>query len=182
MAVKTFTTGSVLTYSDTNTYLANSGLVYVKSQTVGSNVPSVTITSAFNSTYDNYKIVYTGGTCAASTSIAITLGASGVGYYGALIYSSASPASATAAGHANTGSFAYVGYAEATSTVTLDFDLLNPNLAQWTSLANGAWLPAATFGTYHGTHQVATAYTDFTIAAGGNLTGGVVTVYGYRKA
>ena len=29
MAIKTFTTGEVLTASDTNTYLANSGLVYV---------------------------------------------------------------------------------------------------------------------------------------------------------
>jgi hypothetical protein len=38
MAIKTFTTGEVLTASDTNTYLANSGLVYVKSQTIGSGV------------------------------------------------------------------------------------------------------------------------------------------------
>jgi hypothetical protein len=30
MAIKTFTTGEVLTAADTNTYLANSGLVYVK--------------------------------------------------------------------------------------------------------------------------------------------------------
>jgi hypothetical protein len=28
MAIKTFTTGEVLTASDTNTYLANSGLVF----------------------------------------------------------------------------------------------------------------------------------------------------------
>jgi hypothetical protein len=30
MAIKTFTTGEVLTASDTNTYLANAGLVFVK--------------------------------------------------------------------------------------------------------------------------------------------------------
>ena len=56
MAIKTFTTGEVLTAADTNTYLANSGLVYVKSQTIGSAVSSVNVTSAFSSTYDNYVI------------------------------------------------------------------------------------------------------------------------------
>ncbi len=30
MAVKTFTTGEVLTAADTNTYLNNGGLVYIK--------------------------------------------------------------------------------------------------------------------------------------------------------
>ena len=37
MAIKTFTTGEVLTAADTNTYLANSGLVYVASGTVAAN-------------------------------------------------------------------------------------------------------------------------------------------------
>lgn len=53
MAIKTFTTGEVLTASDTNTYLANSGLVFVKSQTIGSAVTSVTVSDAFSATYDN---------------------------------------------------------------------------------------------------------------------------------
>ena len=56
MAIKTFTTGEVLTAADTNTYLANSGLVLVKSQTIGTGVASVTISDAFSTTYDNYRI------------------------------------------------------------------------------------------------------------------------------
>ena len=60
MAIKTFTANSVLTAADTNTYLANSGLVYVTSQTVGTAVASVTVSSAFNSSFDSYKIVYAG--------------------------------------------------------------------------------------------------------------------------
>ena len=55
MAVKTFTT-EVLTSADTNTYLANSGLVYVKSHTITSGA-SVVVTDAFSSTYDNYLII-----------------------------------------------------------------------------------------------------------------------------
>jgi len=71
MAIKTFTTGEVLTASDTNTYLANSGLVAVVPTSVsGSGVAlanaTVTITAAstasiigcFTSTYTNYLAVY----------------------------------------------------------------------------------------------------------------------------
>jgi len=54
MAIKTFTTGEVLTASDTNTYLANSGLVYITSGAMSSSTP---IDGIFTSTYDNYRIV-----------------------------------------------------------------------------------------------------------------------------
>lgn len=54
MAVKTFTTGEVLTAADTNTYLANSGLQYVSSGTF-TNAASFDVTG-FSSTFDYYKV------------------------------------------------------------------------------------------------------------------------------
>lgn len=54
MAVKTFTTGEVLTAADTNTYLANSGLQYVASGTF-TNAAAFDVTG-FSSTYDFYKL------------------------------------------------------------------------------------------------------------------------------
>lgn len=56
MAVKTFTTGSVLTAADTNTYLANAGLVYI-SQTTFSGATSVSVSNAFSATYDRYVVL-----------------------------------------------------------------------------------------------------------------------------
>jgi len=56
MAIKTFATGEVLTASDTNTYLANSGLVYVTNFT-GTNTAVVNVDNCFTSTYDNYLLV-----------------------------------------------------------------------------------------------------------------------------
>lgn len=71
MAIKTFTTGELLTASDTNTYLANSGLVAVAPTSVsgsGVTLSNATVTMAaastasiigcFNSTYTNYVVVY----------------------------------------------------------------------------------------------------------------------------
>jgi hypothetical protein len=53
MAIKTFTTGEVLTASDTNTYLANSGLVYITEVALS----TTALDGIFTSTYDNYRIV-----------------------------------------------------------------------------------------------------------------------------
>ena len=61
MAVKTFTT-ETLTSADTNTYLANSGLVYItQANLTGS---SVSIASCFSATYDSYLLQFTNTKCA----------------------------------------------------------------------------------------------------------------------
>jgi hypothetical protein len=57
MAIKTFTSGEVLTASDTNTYLANSGLTYITRGTVTSPTAGLVINGCFTSTYDNYRVV-----------------------------------------------------------------------------------------------------------------------------
>ena len=56
MAIKTFTTGEVLTASDTNTYLNNGGLVYVSSGTF-TNATTVDITG-FVSDYTLFRVFY----------------------------------------------------------------------------------------------------------------------------
>jgi hypothetical protein len=53
MAIKTFTTAEVLTAADTNTYLANSGLVYITEVALS----TTALDGIFTSTYDNYRIV-----------------------------------------------------------------------------------------------------------------------------
>ena len=183
MAVKTFTT-EVLTSADTNTYLANSGLVYVGSSTIGSGVLTHTVSSAFNSTYDNYRIVIGGGVGSGLSSFTLKLGASTTGYYEIVNYGSyATPTVPLSAGAANGSSFSFVGYMGA-SYQQASFDLINPNKAQWTSLNGSSWAAGTVAGMSCGVHQVATAYTDFTLGTNGGvtMTGGTVTVYGYRKA
>ena len=58
----------------------NSALVLISSTTIGTTVSSVTVSSAFSSTYDAYKIVLTGGVGSASDSaIALKLGSTKIG-------------------------------------------------------------------------------------------------------
>ena len=125
MAVKTFTTGEVLTASDTNTYLANSGLVYVTSTTVGSGVSSVTVSNCFTSTYDNYRIIWAGGTTSASGSGYIQLSGITTGvYYGALPFYSWSTGYGAVTDSASS-QWRYVG-GGSTAIGSVNFDLLSP--------------------------------------------------------
>ena len=71
MAIKQFSTGEVLTASDTNTFLANSGQVLLSQTNFG---PSATnqFTSAFNANYRNYRVLLT-MTASAATAFYIRL-------------------------------------------------------------------------------------------------------------
>jgi hypothetical protein len=203
MAIKTFTTGEVLTASDTNTYLNDSGLVLLTSGvtvssaggtaatvangtvTVGAGNTSVTVTS-FSSTYNNYKIIYTGGLASASSDLRLTLGASAASYYGNLIY--ARPNTAAPAGVANNnGSFWQYGAGlGSTTNVVVSFDLYQPFQALRTGVftqvvhIDGA---SSALGSFIGFHDVATSYSSFTITPStGTVSGGTIRVYGYRQA
>jgi len=182
MAIKTFTTGEVLTASDTNTYLANSGLVYVSTTTIGSGVTSVPVANCFSSTYDNYRIIISGSSSNGTASHSIQLSGTSAGYYVSGHYFSWGSASATAYGPpVQTVWFVSVNNLASYGT-QLVLDVLNPYVSSRTdgwvfsTSANGS----ANFQLLNST--VASS-TGFTLAKSGDtMTGGTITVYGYRKA
>jgi hypothetical protein len=178
MAVKTFTS-EVLTSADTNTYLANSGLVYIKEQVIGTAVASVTVTNAFSSTYDNYKIIVSGGAGSTPQAIAMRLGASTTGYYQGLSYVTYATGVGTNGGVNNGANWSYVGESSA-NMQTVDLDILSPFNAYYTRM--GGFYLGTVAGTVAGYHGVATSYTDFTLIVSGTMTGGTITIFGYRKA
>ena len=180
MSVKTFTS-EVLTSADTNTYLANAGLVYVKSQTIGTGVTSVEVTSAFNSTYDDYKIIIAGGASSAIQPLTIKIGSAATGYYYSLVYASYTGTVAAASG-SNTTAIFYIGLA-AVSGISASFEVGGPNLATVTTVKS-PYFDATNAGHMSGYLNNSTQYTSFTVTAlgGATMTGGTITVYGYRKA
>lgn len=180
MAVKTFVAGTPATAADANTYLANAGLVYVTSATVGSGVSSVTVSSAFNSTYENYRIVYNGGVGSATHNLGLRLGSATTSYYGAGNYAIVS-AGTGGIGDNNTALFRYCGGGDTYGTMAL-VDVLSPQLAKATYIS-ATVNTGTSFGFYSGRYFPTDSFTAFTlIPDSGTLTGGTITVYGYRKA
>jgi len=179
MAIKTFTTGEVLTASDTNTYLANSGLVYVSTTTWSGAASSIPVANCFSSTYDNYKIVLTGGVGSTAQAIQLQLTGSTASYYGILTYVSYATGATTNVTTNNGSLWQYVG--ESSSSMQwVDLDIFNPYLAKFTMF--GGPYVGSVAGTVGGYHGVASSYTGFTLSVAGTMTGGSITVYGYRKA
>ena len=177
MTYPVFATGDVLPASDMNAI----GLWLVKTQTVGTGVSSVQVTGAFNSSFDNYRITWTGGTMSAATVMRMTLGATATGYYAQLIYA---PYAGTAAlanvPDNNAVRWSYAG-AGNTNYASVRVNLYNPNLSTRT-LFHAEWADDSNAGTNNGFLNDATQYTAFTLApASGTITGGTIRVYGYRN-
>ena len=176
MTYPVFSAGEVLGAASMNAV----GLWLVKSQTVGNAVSSVTVSGAFSADYDAYKVVYVGGVGSTALNINMTLGAAASNYSMALPYVTYGGASASGTSIAGGTSWALMGTATANSA-SLDVDLFNPYLSQYTR-ALGIYVSDTEAGTYAGIHKTASSYTAFTLTAStGTLTGGTVSVYGYRK-
>lgn len=155
-----------------------SGLQLVKKQTIGSAVSSVAVTSAFSATYDNYKIIVSGGTASGATDLTLSLtGGTSVYSYGILYvaFGSSTPAAVTAT---NASSFVFAGNATG-DTLDMNCDLKDPFNARYTTFksqnASNTLSGAST-----AIHKSGSSFTGFTIApAAGTLTGGTIYVYGY---
>ena len=181
MAIKTFAVGEVLTASDTNTYLANSGLVYVTSTTVGTGVSSVTISNCFSSTYDNYMIRIAGmtGSAAADTSLQLSSITGSVYAYSGF-YQFVGAAAMTTYGGTTTSM--PIGTMGTTLNTQIIVEISGPNLAvaKYVDVRTASSNIRVSQG---GQINSTTQATGFTVTpASGTLTGGIITVFGFRKA
>ena len=164
-----------------NTEFANTagGLVYIASSTVGTGVTTHAVSNCFSTTYDNYKITYAAGVGSNPVAISMQLGASVTGYYQSLQYVTYSTGLLSAGGVNNGSTWGYIGEASPSMTA-INVDVHSPFLAKFSTMFGG--YSGTVGGTISGYHGVATSYTGFTLATAGNtMTGGTVTVYGYRK-
>jgi len=178
----TFSSGAVLTAAQMNSV----GLWLVKTQTVGTAVSSVAVTSAFSADYDNYLITLNGGTGSATGAIAIQLGSSVTGYYGFLVYGDIAASTVLGANVNNQTRMNFQGGCTAAGqAAVVSSTLLNPFKAAYTTFLNGTYRSFGSnpvYGTMQGEHRVATSYTGFTVLPeAGTLTGGTIRVYGYRN-
>lgn len=183
MAIKTFTTGEVLTASDTNTYLANAGLVYVTSTTIGSGVSSVTVSNCFSATYDHYLIQIVGTKAGAQVGTAFQLSGITTGYDFQGFYMAKGSSSIIGFHTSNTSTWDFG--ATDTNASLHEMVVMNPNIAVAktcvvrNSASGGTTLGVQVFGQNASTSTA----TGFVFSVGSStLTGGTIFVYGYRKA
>lgn len=160
------------------------GLVLVKSQTIGNAVSSVTVTDAFSAKYEAYRIVVTGGTLSSSDQdvtlqLRTTTTTSITGYYSTLIYGTYAGVGPTLFGINNGTAWTNASGGSGTQ-MQLDVDLLNPYLTRSTQIRSQI-IRSTLAGMSVGYHNVNTSYVSFVLTpAAGTMTGGKIRVYGYN--
>lgn len=184
MAVKTFVQGEDITAADTNTYLNNGGLVYIAEQTVGSAVSIVTLNNVFSATYDNYRVIYSGGSATTTSGLAMRVGGVTTNYSHMLFWATFAAGVVNCDRANDSASQAnYLGATNGSNGNFLSVDVLSPFLAKYTGFISHGGYIAADFGSCVARHNIATSYTSVSILPlSGTITGGVVRVYGYRQA
>jgi hypothetical protein len=172
-------TGAVVASVSPTGNIAGSGLTLVKKQTIGTGVSSVTVTGAFSATYDNYKIVISGGVASTGSYLQLQLGASAASYSGGIVGYNDSTSVIVSGGMRNISSWIYAGWS-GVNNIALDCTLINPFLAKYTTISGQYYTDQANSFNLAGRHEVASSYTAFTLTpVSGTLTGGTIYVYGY---
>lgn len=159
-------------------------LVLISATTIGNAVSSVTVSNAFSSTYDNYKIMISGGVASGNADLALQLGATTTGYYAGYNKVNYGTAAASATSNNNAANFSQAGVGTVDS-LHANFDLIGPNLAKVTNIFGGFGvnLTGSVSVLFGGMLYNTTQYTAFTIiASAGTLTGGTIRVYGYANS
>ena len=150
--------------------------------TIGTTVSSVTVSSAFSATYDNYKIIVNGGLGSTDDFLKLTLGSTATGYYFAQIFRSY--AGSTSGDQLANGAYWNGGVAKPNG-ISLSMDIFNPFLTARSTFSHsyGAAITSGEVAIQGGFLDNATSYTAFTLTpSAGTITGGTIRVYGYRNS
>jgi hypothetical protein len=187
--------GMLTWLQDTNKYenyngtawvaLGTPGLELIKVETIGTTVSSIPVASAFSTDYDNYKVIIQGGTASTTGDLSIQMTGATTGYYsGTVRVVAAGTGSFT--GQSNQASMEIGRYTTGTNQPSATLEIMAPFQAARTTMTSTSIFGDTTNGPFRqiaGFLNNTTSYTGFTILAGtGTLTGGTISVYGYRKA
>jgi hypothetical protein len=159
------------------------GLTLISTTTIGTTVSSITVSSAFSATFENYLITINGGVASESNTLDLQLGSTTTGYYYFGYYGNASSSSLAGDNGNNVSKYRFVALGD-TSNLSGEFILQNPNLAKRTTIyAIGTRTGTGGMTTTSGSETSTTQHTAFTLSASsGTVTGGTIRVYGYSNS
>jgi hypothetical protein len=161
------------------------GLVFISRTSLSASASPLSLNSIFTSTYDNYRISVTITQSSTSTGLNLNMRSSGTddssgnyhfGRYGR------DWAGASFSSQSSTGvtTFQNISYNENNKEGAFVFDVMNPQVAQHTSIIGAGTLFAEAYD-YKGQLKTTTQYDGCTFSWSGNLTA-VITVYGLAKS
>jgi hypothetical protein len=153
------------------------GLSLIKTQTIGTGVASVSVTGAFNTNYENYRVVINGVVGSSASDLLISFGS--LNHYGSTAFDSYTGSPVGVNRRNNASSLFLGGISNALPEQSCAIDVYAPFLARSTGIS-GTYYGGNYSGFIGGTYAVASSLTAFTLTAfTGTLTGGKIAIYGY---
>ena len=158
-----------------------SGLTLISTTTIGTAVSSVTVSSAFSATYDNYLVLIGGGVGSVAGYVGLKFGTAAANYLGTSVQTTLG---GTVSGAADNSAAAFLkafvfGTLGSSGTLTIN----SPFIAQQTFISTTSFGAADVSSLYIGKLADSGSYTAFTLTpASGTLTGGTIKVYGYANS
>jgi hypothetical protein len=189
-AIPTPTEGMVSYLNDTDAlqthngsaWVSPFGLTHIRTVTIGSSVTTLSLTDVFSSTFDNYLITAAGGTAGGGGLVQIQIPGVTSGYKMTFLYANFNSAAQAVSG-TNYSLIEYAGTIDGTNGISMELSVGNPNLPQSTTFSsNNAGNSNNYMGVMSARLSNPTQYTSINLVFSGAVTGGVVRVYGYRKA
>ena len=156
-------------------------LKLIAAQAIGTGVSSVTVTNAFSTNYDGYKVFLIGSTSsvASGNAIKIQLGAATTAYYYGGCFTSYN---STASGIGGSNVDGWIAGALENPASSLEMEIFQPYQALPTYFSANNTFPASRAGRIDGCQNSNTSFTDLKISPqAGTFTGGTLYVYGYAK-
>jgi len=148
---------------------------------VNSAVGSVTVSGAFSADYDNYRIIYTGGTASTQTGLDLTLGSANSQYFSNLFYSLYTGGGIQILNYSGATKFTYAGAMDSNQNAFVSLDLYQPFASASTRIFS-QWMQTDSSGFGAGVQKQNTSYTAFTLTTQtGTISGGSIRIYGYRN-
>jgi hypothetical protein len=161
---------------------AGVGLVPILTQTIGTAVSSVTVNNAFSETYDNYKILISGGVTSASPDVRFNMkiGSLTANYYWSGQYIPYSGGASLLQGNV-AGNWDYMGGGGQPQGLYGDIDVHDPFLAKKTRVRS-YFFDNSGAANMLGYINDTTSVTSFILTPNtGTITGGTIRVYGYKN-
>lgn len=186
MAIKSFSSGEILTASDTNSYLNNGGLVYISGGTLSG--AATNFASVFNSTYRDYRVVLTGSLSAATdfcVQFLVGTTPTTTSYWYAYTGLSGGNAAANQNGQNTNPCRTGASATGAGDTFSLSMDVFAPNIASvtyFTAQSSNQQSDDFRARSGAGSCNVSTQFDGIRfLSAGGQTISGTVKIYGYRQ-
>jgi hypothetical protein len=164
--------------------LPSGALTLISATTVGTAVASVTVSNCFSATYDNYKIIYVGGSASTTSSTQMTLSGLGSVYELSIIRGNTRSSSLTNGFSGGSAAYWQVNSDNGSPGPYIEIELFAPFLTKQTVIRGWGSAFATSniqevIGGFAGSTLSSTGFT-FT-ASSGTFTGGTIAVYGYQK-